>query len=441
MNFKDRVKKLVRRKASSIQPHPANWRRHPESQRDVLSDLLEEIGFAGVVLTRELPSGKLQAIDGHLRRDLAGDADVPCIVTDLSAGEAKKLLATFDTVGAMAETDVAAFESLRDSLSWDSPALSTFLGELDFALPDAPSARESPTGTAPDDIPESDGPVISRAGDTWLLGVHRLHCGDATAAKAVELACGKLTPSLMVTDPPYGVDYDPAWRNRAAERGTIGFGERAIGTVKNDGQASWLAAWQLFPGDVAYVWHDGLIPAVLADLIAAGFEPRSQIIWRKARFAISRGHYHWQHESCAYAVREGKAASWCGDRSQTTVWDVELETASGGLDERTNHGTQKPVECMARPMRHHGKAGDVVYDPFAGSGACFIAAERESRRCVGVDIDPVYCDLAVERWQAYTGQEATLAETGQTHAQSAKSRRKPAKGRKRASKRRARGKA
>jgi DNA modification methylase len=216
----------------------------------------------------------------------------------------------------------------------------------------------------------------------------------------------------MATDPPYGVDYDPAWRERA------GLGrQRQTGTVVNDQQVDWSAAYQLFPGDVAYVWHAGVhAAAVAAGLETAGFRIRAQIIWAKQHFALSRGDYHWQHEPCWYAVRESKSSNWCGDRTQSTLWEVKNLNPFGGSKEEdaTGHGTQKPVELMRRPILNHTQLLDIVYDPFLGSGTTLVAAEMTGRVCFGLDIAPHYVDLAIRRWQKCTGQSATLATDGRT---------------------------
>jgi DNA modification methylase len=154
-------------------------------------------------------------------------------------------------------------------------------------------------------------------------------------------------PHLMVTDPPYGVAYDPAWRNRAGLSSTL-----RVGKVENDDRADWREAWALFPGEVAYVWHGALHATTVAEsLTACGFEIRAQIIWAKERLVMGRGHYHWQHEPCWYAVRG--TGHWSGDRKQTTLWQI----ASKGQDAETTHGTQKPVECMARPLRNNSSPG------------------------------------------------------------------------------------
>ena len=229
------------------------------------------------------------------------------------------------------------------------------------------------------------------------FGTHRLVCGDATDPAAVALALAGARPHLMVTDPPYGVGYDPAWRQK------VGKGGYALGKVLNDGQADWRKAWALFPGDVAYVWHSSLHGSVVeASLAEVGFHTRSQIIWDKGRLIISRGHYHWRHEPCWYAVRKGKTASWAGDRKQTTVWQIPHRRSE------TGHGTQKPLLCMQRPIENHSRPGDAVYDPFVGSGTTIIAAELTGRACHALELDPVYVDVAVRRWEAATGRSALL---------------------------------
>jgi hypothetical protein len=239
---------------------------------------------------------------------------------------------------------------------WDPDVLATLLdgmqeterAALGFDQADVDELLRSLAGAGDvvqDEVPEPPENPITKPGDLIILGEHRLLCGDSTDAAAVGRLLDGAVPFLMVTDPPYGVEYDPEWRNSAGLSTT----ERT-GKVRNDDRADWREAYALFPGAVCYVWHAGKFGSVFSDsLEAAGFEVRSQIIWRKSRFAISRGHYHWQHEPCWYAVRPGVASKWCGDRSQSTVWDIDSGTAAE--DAETSHGTQKPVECMARPIR------------------------------------------------------------------------------------------
>jgi DNA modification methylase len=222
---------------------------------------------------------------------------------------------------------------------------------------------------------------------------HQIFVGDSTDPACVQRLLGREKPFLMVTDPPYGVDYDPAWRQESAEAGHLAYAARRIGEVANDDRADWREAWRLFPGDVVYCWHAGKHASkVQASIEAAGFEIRSHLIWSKPHFPISRGHYHWRHEPCWYAIRQGSQAFWCGGHEQTTVWEITLDrNAVGG------HGTQKPVECMARPIRNHGRKGDIVYDPFLGSGTTLVAAEQEARIAYGCEIEPKYVAAALER--------------------------------------------
>lgn len=248
-----------------------------------------------------------------------------------------------------------------------------------------------------DDIPENV-PAITKPGDLWILGNHRLKCGDSTIASNVEHLLDGVKPHLMVTDPPYGVAYDPAWRNEVHPSP-----DRALGAVTNDQNADWSDAWALFPGDTAYVWHAGLFAGVVANsLTANGFDIRSQIIWSKSQITFGRSQYHWQHEPCWYAVK-GKA-HWSGSRKESTVWNIDKPMKS-----ETGHSTQKPVECMRRPILNNSSPGQAVYDPFLGSGTTLIAAETEQRHCYGLELEPTYCDIIVKRWENLTGQKAELA--------------------------------
>src|SRR5581483_3966830 len=236
---------------------------------------------------------------------------------------------------------------------------------------------------------------------------HRLVCGDSTNADDVARALNGVAPHLMVTDPPYGVNYDPSWRERFA----VSPGNLATGAVLNDDRADWREAWALFPGDVAYVWHGALHARVVAEsLQASGFVIRSQIIWDKTRLVIGRGDYHWQHEPCLYCVRSGRTGHWAGGRDQTTVWAVPHRRSESG------HGTEKPVECMKRPMENNSSPGQAVYEPFCGSGTSIIAAEITSRACHAIELNPAYVDVAIERWQAFTGEAASLEGDGAAFA-------------------------
>ncbi|HIC66135.1 MAG TPA: site-specific DNA-methyltransferase [Paracoccus sp.] len=304
-------------------------------------------------------------------------------------------------------------EMLRDEVAglladdFDLSLLGFAEDELEALLQD-PDLGEDGAAEGENEVPEPPTDPVSVPGDLWRLGDHRLICGDSTSADVVGKLLGDVRPLLMVTDPPYGVEYDPAWRNATGAAKT-----KRTGKVLNDDRADWREAWALFPGDVAYVWHGALHATTVADsLIAAGFDIRSQIIWAKDRLVLSRSDYHWQHEPCWYAVKKRGKGHWAGDRKQTTLWQI----ANRDQDAETVHGTQKPVECMRRPILNNSSPGQAVYEPFMGSGTTLIAAETTGRVCYGIELNPAYVDVAVARWQNLTGKEATLAESDESFA-------------------------
>ncbi len=389
---------------ASLIPYARNARTHSDAQVAQIAASIREFGFTNPVLV----DGDRGVIAGHGRLLAArklGMAEVPTIeLSHLSPAQRRAY--------------VLADNRLALSAGWDAELLRIELADLqadgfDLALTGFDAAEIAgifalPTGglTDPDDVPAAPEVPVTRLGDVWLLGRHRLVCGDSTDPATVERALAGVRPHLMVTDPPYGVEYDPAWRNRAGLGST-----KRVGKVENDHRADWREAWALFPGDVAYVWHGALHASTVAEsLTACGFQIRAQVIWAKDRLVLGRGHYHWQHEPCWYAVRG--QGHWAGDRKQTTLWQI----ASRAQDADTVHGTQKPVECMRRPMENNSSPGQAVYEPFSGSGTTLIAAEVAGRVCHAVELAPAYVDVAVLRWQAFTGQQAVLEGGGATFA-------------------------
>lgn len=256
----------------------------------------------------------------------------------------------------------------------------------------------------------------TKLGDLYVLGNHRLICGDSTDPSCVERVLDGQEVILMVTDPPYGVNYDPTWRNNIESGGKKRSATKMKGKVLNDDKADWRITYSLFPGSVAYVWHGGKHSGTVArNLEDCEFEIVSQIIWNKQNFAIGRGDYHWKHEPCYYAVRKGHNHNWQGDRKQHTVWDISnlnpigRKKGSDSDDKIEGHGTQKPLECMAKPIQNHTEKGDWVYDPFLGSGTTLIASERLDRKCMGVELSPAYCDLIVKRYINFIGKKGKNA--------------------------------
>jgi hypothetical protein len=327
------------RPIGSLIPYARNARTHSPAQVALIAGSIREYGWTNPVLV----DGASGIIAGHgrvLAAEKLGLAELPVIeLKHLSEAQKRAYILADNKLAEQAgwDRELLALEVADlGALGIDLVTLGFDAGEIDdllcLGLADPREEVVPPVPAVP----------VSRPGDLWSLGAHRLLCGDATRAEDVTRLLAGVVPHLMVTDPPYGVDYDPEWRNRAGASQTA-----RVGKVMNDDRADWRAAWALFPGDVAYVWHGALHATTVADsLIACGFAIRSQIIWAKDRLVLSRGHYHWQHEPCWYAVRDKGTGHWSGDRKQTTLWQI----ASKGQDSETVHGTQKPVDCMRRPI-------------------------------------------------------------------------------------------
>lgn len=390
------------RATPTLIPYARNARTHSAGQVAQLAASIREFGWTNPVLV----DGDNGVIAGHGRLMAAqklGLDTVPVIeLAHLTEAQKRAYIIADNKLAEQAgwDKELLALEvgELGD-LGVDLDLLGFDTAEIDSLLNDgAPDPREEETPVRPET-------PVTRPGDVWICGKHRVCCGSATEAADVSALFAGVRPSLMVTDPPYGVAYDPSWRNKVRPSIT-----KRTGKVQNDDEADWRGAWRLFPGDVAYVWHAGLHAGTVADsLIASGFEIRSQIIWAKDRMILSRGHYHWQHEPCWYAVRKGAKGHWSGDRTQTTVWSI----ANRDQDSATMHGTQKPVEGMRRPILNNSSPGQAIYDPFLGSGTTLIAAETTGRVCAGMELDPAYVDVIVTRWASFTGEEPVL-ESGET---------------------------
>jgi DNA modification methylase len=387
-------------------PYARNARTHDDAQVAQIAASIQEWGWTTPVLVDE----KGMIIAGH-GRVLAA--------RQLGLQEAPVMVAR-GWSEAQCKAYVLADNKLAENAGWDKQILMLEVADLntlgfDLSLVGFSdreltsfSAAQHQGLTDPDDIPDAPLDPVSRIGDVWLLGTHRLVCGDCTDAATVSATLAGTVPHLMVTDPPYGVSYDPGWRERS---GLSDGSTLARGQVLNDNRADWREAWLRFPGDVAYVWHSALHAGTVAtSLEAAGFVIRSQIIWDKTRLVISRGDYHWRHEPAWYAVRKGKTGHWAGDRKQTTIWEIPHAKSE------TGHGTEKPVACMQRPIENNSSTGQAIYDPFCGSGTTIIAAEITGRVCYGIELSPIYVDVAIKRWQAFTGQVATLQATQETFA-------------------------
>jgi DNA modification methylase len=402
-------------------PYAKNPRKN-DGAIDQMAASIREFGFKIPVLARS--NGEV--VDGHLRLKAAkklGIAEVPVVLCDewtSTQVKAFRLMVNRSVMWADWDEELLALE-LRDIQAEDFDLTLTGFDakEIDdlLAIDDEQKANAAP--------PLPDSPVTA-AGDLWILGPHRVLCGDATSAADVARVLNERKPRLLVTDPPYGVDLDSRWRDLAGLNGggptdpshlkqrTPGHTET---TMSGDTRADWSDAFALVPSlEVAYVWHASKFTReVLDGLLRIGFLHHQQIIWDKGRTVLTRTHYWFQHEPCWY-VRM-KNAPWFGKAGEnSTIWSSPSpKFIMGGSDEeKFDHPTQKPVELMRRPILNHLRRGELVYEPFLGSGTTLAAAELTHRVCYGLELDPKYVDVVIGRWQTLSGKKAVLDGDGRT---------------------------
>jgi DNA modification methylase len=402
--------KTETRKVKDLVPYLNNPRQISEEQLKHLKDSIKKFDYVEIVAIQ--PDNHIVA--GHMR-----------IKALIQLGWANKEIEVRVPNRQLDEAEMQEYviRSNKNTGEWDWDTLANSFNAYDLVAWgfDPDELLEGITGfddagkleNTDEEVLEPPKNPKTKLGDLYVLGDYgHLICGDATDGNTVShLLCGKV-PILMITDPPYGVNYDPDWRGKA------GKGQKATGKVQNDDVIDWSLAWNLFPGSVAYVWHAGRFASqVQKSLGESEFEIISQVIWAKQHFALSRGDYHWQHEPCWYAVKKGKQHNWQGSRKESTLWEIANLNAFGTNkeDERTAHSTQKPLECMARPIRNNTKKGEQVYDPFLGSGTTLLACEQLERQCYGIELDPAYCDITVQRWVNYrnkTGKDPKVTKNG-----------------------------
>jgi DNA modification methylase len=322
---------------------------------------------------------------------------------------------------------IIADNQLPQNAGWDMDMLKVEmqeLGGLDFDLDligfdsdmMANLLNEETEGLTDEDaVPDMPEDPVTVVGDVWILGNHRLMCGDSTSIDAVEKLMDGQSPNTMVTDPPYGVGLDQSWRDKAWGDKALSKGNDQL--VDNDDRADWTDVWAIFKGNVAYVWHaSAFTDVVMNSLRNVGLEPTQQIIWNKSVMVMGRSDYHRKHEPCWYAVRKGKNHTWKGDRKQTTIWDAAPPNhiMGGSKEDKTSHPTQKPAALYEKSYLNHTNPGEYVYEPFGGSGTSIVVCEKIGRRSLTMELDPKYCDVIIQRWCEYTGEDAVLERTGET---------------------------
>ena len=391
--MRDRVKELRRVPASELLANPKNWRIHPEAQRAALRGVLEEIGFADAMIARETPDG-LELIDGHLRRDVMGDQEVPVLVVDVTAQEAEKMLLTFDPLSMMAHADTDQLLSLLADNPFESQAVRDMLealanGERDV-MPDLTEPGEDP------------GPEIDRAeelrekwqterGQIWEVGRHRLMCGDSVTLEDMDGLFNRNIPEMMFTDPPYGVNYEGG-HFHSGDVNIKRVRDKLIGDTNSSIYAEFLPLALSVVDGPCYMFFAGsrgdiVYPAV----IQAGGEIHALIIWHKinATYAAMNAQYKQRHEPCLYFKPRGSNLRWCGATTENTLWELKRDAVND------KHPTQKPVELPTRAIKNH--ISKSVYDPFLGSGTTMVAAEQLGRICYGMEIEPKYVAVTLER--------------------------------------------
>jgi len=404
-------------------PYSRNSRKIPERAIDKVAASIKEFGWRQAIVVDK--GGVI--ICGHTRLLAAkklGLKQVPVHVADNLTPAQVKAYRLMDN-RSHEETDWdlelvgPELEELR-GLDLDLELTGFDQHEIDDFLSD-PDADDRANAVPP--IPDN---PVTQLGDVWLMGKHRLVCGDCTQPDVMAKLLRTVKPLLMVTDPPYGISLDSEWRDRAGLNG-CGPAEasymkhRTAGhtntTISSDTRADWSDAFALVPSlQVAYVWHASKFTSeVLAGLLRIGFVHHQQIIWNKGRAVLTRTPYWFAHEP-AWFVRK-KNAPWYGKAGEnTTIWDSPSPKfiMGGSKEDKCDHPTQKPIELMRRPILNHTKRGAVVYDPFLGSRTTLIAAELTERICYGIELDPKYAQVIVERWQGFTSQQARLEADGRT---------------------------
>jgi DNA modification methylase len=404
-----------------LRPDPANPRRIGEEELDSLERSIRQFGFVQPVLARR---GDQVVIGGHQRLVAArrlGLATVPVTWLDLSIEQAHLLNLALNKIGGSFDeqllarllADLAASPDIDLSLSgFGEDEIKDLLRSLEVR-----EKRERVESFDLDEaLAEANHSPRSKPGDLWVLGDHRLLCGDSTDPAAVARLLDGAAPKLLMTDPPYGVSLDGSWRDGVynalgpAEKTYMrGAGARNT-TMSGDTRVDWSEAFELVPSlVVGYIWHAGVHAAeVAAGLERIGFEIVSQVIWDKGLFAMGRSWYHWSHEPCWVVRRKGAKVRFLGTRDQATIWHAPSPKMimAGSNEPRLDHPTQKPLVLFETPIRNHLKSGEALYEPFCGSGTALVAAERCGARAYALEIDPIYVEVALRRWERFSASVA-----------------------------------
>lgn len=396
--------KIESRKVADLIPYAANSRTHSDAQVAQIAGSIKEFGWTNPILI----DGENTIIAGHGRLMAArklGLEEVPAIVLDhLSKAQRKALVIADNQLALNAGWDIDMLKAEIEDLKLEDFDLGLLGFDdkfLDGLLEPEPSEGLTDEDAVPG-VPEEPRTVL---GDIWLLGRHRLMCGDSTSIDALQALTGGILADMWLTDPPYNVAYEGKTKDAL--------------TIKNDSMGddqfrqflrdAYVAADAVMkPGAVFYIWHaDSEGYNFRGAAKDAGWTVRQCLIWKKSTMVMGRQDYHWKHEPCLYGWKDGAGHLWASDRKQTTILEFEKPSRNG------EHPTMKPVALFEYQMLNNTKGGDLVLDSFGGSGTTIIAAEKNGRVANCMELDPKYCDVIVKRWQDFTGQKAVHAETGE----------------------------
>jgi len=373
--------------------NPRNWRIHPKAQQDALAGILSEVGWVQRVIVNQRTG---HMVDGHARVALAisrQEPTVPVLYVDLSEEEERAVLATFDPLGAMTVTDQEQLDALLAEVSVKDEALRAMLDGL--------RSEPLPGLTDPDAVPEVAEP-ISKTGDLWLCGEHRLLCGDSTKAEDVERLMAGEKAALLWTDPPYGVNYVGGTGLMIANDGAEGLPALLQGVFA-------AVSPVLAPGAPFYIARPaGALSTTFGNAVdGAGWQLHEELQWVKDAMVLGHSDYHLRHETIMYGWLPGPGRSgrgnhegsrWFGGNAETSVFEIPRPKAS------PDHPTGKPVELVERQVGNSSLHDDIILDLFLGSGTTLIACERTGRVCFGMELEPAYVDVAIRRWEAFTGE-------------------------------------
>ena len=392
------------RSVDQLIPYARNSRTHSKDQVAQIAASIREFGWTNPILV----DGDGTIIAGHGRVMAArklGETEVPCIELG-HLTEAQK------------RAYVIADNQLALNAGWDAEMLKIEIAELvdaDFDLgllgfDDAMLAGlmgvETEGLTDPDDAPEPPAVPVTVLGDVWVLGNHRLMCGDSTRIDELEKLAASQRVDMWLTDPPYNVAYEGKTKD-ALKIQNDSMNNESFRQFLRDAYVAADAVMK--PGAVFYIWHadsEGYnFRGAAAD---AGWKVRQCLIWKKSTMVMGRQDYHWKHEPCLYGWKDGSGHLWATDRKQTTILEFDKPSRNG------EHPTMKPVALFEYQMLNNTKGGDIILDSFGGSGTTMIAAEKNGRYSRLMELDPKYCDVIITRWQDFTGQQAILEGDGRT---------------------------